>query len=95
MTHSELVGEIAKRLNWTDDAVGESLGALIDIISNQLTSGANVSIQDLGVFESEKKSEYILSKIDTDEQVLMPPQIKVSFTPSAHIKEQFLKSLED
>ncbi len=91
MTHNDLISEIAKRLNWTDESVAESIDAFAEIIGEQLINGNNVSIQDFGSFELNKTAEYILVDSDADKKWLIPPKIDVSFKPSTYIKEKFSK----
>lgn len=95
MTQTELINEVAKRLNWTEESVEELLDTLSATIGEQLASGNNVSIQDFGVFEAEKISEHILVSSESDDRYLMPPKIDASFVPASHLKEQFLKIMEE
>lgn len=95
MTQTELINEVAKRLNWTEESVEELLDTLSATIGEQLASGNNVSIQDFGVFETEKISEHIIVSSESDDRHLMPPKIDASFVPASHLKEQFLKIMEE
>lgn len=92
MAHNELIKEIAERLNWTIDTVEESLNVFVDIVRDNLSDGNIVSIQDFGVFKTEKMIEHIYINPDTSERFLVPPKIEVSFTPSSHIKEEYKKN---
>lgn len=92
MKHNELIKEISERLNWKNDSVEESLNAFVDIISDNLSDGNIVSIQDFGVFKTCKKLEHICINPDTSERFLVPPKIEVSFTPSSKIKEEYKKN---
>lgn len=92
MTHNELLKEISERLNWTNKRVEESLDAFVSIVRDNLSEGNIVSIQDFGVFKTDKKLEHIYINPDTSERFLVPPKIEVSFTPSSHIKEEYNKN---
>lgn len=87
MTHNGLIEELAQRLNWTQERVGEVLESTVQIINEKINDGDYVSLQGLGVFDTIMEHEYIYT--ENDDRYLVPPEIKVTFKPSSSIKKHF------
>lgn len=58
----------------------EFLGALAEVIREELTKKNEVTIDGLGVFKPEHKKQY-QQQFDDGRVVMMPPKDKITFIP--------------
>ena len=62
-------------------------------MAQQLQDGNTVAIQGFGTFEVRKKLERISINPATQQRMLIPPKLVLTYKPSAILKEKFKKIL--
>ena len=55
---------------------------------DELQKGNTVNIQDFGTFEVKKKMERISVIPSTQQRVLVPPKLTLTFKPASSLKEK-------
>lgn len=93
MTNQELIAALAKRLNWTQKQVSDTLASATSIIGDSLEGGDSINIQGFGLFEPKKRGERISVNPQTKQRFLVPPKITIAFRAGQSIKDN-LKNLE-
>lgn len=83
MDQKDLIAEVAKRLEWTEEKVSDIVEIIIEAVGTELKMNNPVVIDDMGTLKTDIQSEYILVKGEPKERYLMPPSIEVIFEPSS------------
>ena len=65
------------------------MSSVLSIMTQELQDGNTVSIQGFGSFEVKKKLERVSVNPITQQRLLIPPKLILSFKPSAGLKERF------
>lgn len=81
MTQKEFIGKLACKLQLDESKISEVLGAISNILADQILNNNEIKIEDFGIFNTHKYNEYILVDSNTGERFLMPPEVVVSFEP--------------
>lgn len=89
MTQKDLIARLSERLEWTETNVTKILEALIDTVIEELKAGNRLDIDDFGLFQTKKYSEYIFVDSDTNERYLMPPSLEIIFETYYHNTDIF------
>lgn len=95
MTHAEFVSSLAQRMDWTSEKTEDMTEALIALLNDKLSESAQITIQNIGVFETRKNNEYIRKNADSGERFLIPPKISVVFKSAATLRENLKKAMSD
>ena len=74
--------------------VGQFLGVgfghdLNEHMTQELQDGNNIAIQGFGTFEVKKKLERISINPATQQRMLIPPKLVLTYKPSVTLKEKF------
>lgn len=88
MTNEDFLTELSHRLNWTTSKTSATLTMAVSIMNEKLSEGVQISLQDFGVFDTQKESEYIFVDSDTQQRFLVPPNIIAVFNPAAAFEEK-------
>ncbi|MDF9829590.1 HU family DNA-binding protein [Parabacteroides sp. PF5-6] len=94
MKNKELVSELAKRMEWTQQEVTDMMAALSSVVSAKLMDSDTVYFQGFGQFEVKKKDERITVNPVTGKRYLVPPKLAPVFKPGTTIKNK-LKALKE
>jgi len=94
MKNKELVSELAKRMEWTQQEVTDMMAALSSVVSAKLVDNDSVYFQGFGQFEVKKKDERITVNPVTGKRYLVPPKLAPVFKPGTTIKNK-LKELKE
>lgn len=90
MNNKEFIQELSKRLSISTTETQDSVQKLIKVMTNQLEGeNAGITVQNFGVFEVKKKLERISVNPVTQQRMLIPPKLSLSFRPSPKMKELF------
>jgi DNA-binding protein HU-beta len=65
------------------------VSSVLSIMTQELQDGNTVSIQGFGSFEVKKKLERVSVNPITQQRLLIPPKLILSFKPSAGLRERF------
>ena len=88
MSDREFIAELAGNLNYTIKDTSELANSLLDNIFNALAEGNVVAITGFGTFEVQKRLERIVVNPVTQQRMLVPPQLVLTYKSSNHLKNK-------
>ena len=65
------------------------MSSVLSIMTQELQEGKTIAIQGFGTFEVKKKMERISVNPSTQQRMLIPPKLVLSYKPSITLKEKF------
>ena len=89
MNNKEFISELSRRFVYTNKDTTQLVSSVISIMNKQLQDGNTVAIQGFGTFEVRKKLERISINPATQQRMLIPPKLVLTYKPSAILKEKF------
>ena len=89
MNNKEFKSELSCRFVYTNKDTTQLVSSVISIMAQQLQDGNTVAIQGFGTFEVRKKLERISINPATQQRMLIPPKLVLTYKPSAILKEKF------
>ena len=89
MNYKEFISELSRRFVYTNKDTTQLVSSVISIMTQQLQDGNTVAIQGFGTFEVRKKLERISINPATQQRMLIPPKLVLTYKPSAILKEKF------
>ena len=87
MNNKEFISELSRRFVYTNKDTTQLVSSVISIMTQQLQDGNTVAIQGFGTFEVRKKLERISINPATQQRMLIPPKLVLTYKPSAILKE--------
>ena len=89
MNNKEFISELSRRFVYTNKDTTQLVSSVISIMTQQLQDGNTVAIQGFGTLEVRKKLERISINPATQQRMLIPPKLVLTYKPSAILKEKF------
>lgn len=89
MNNKEFISELSRRFVYINKDTTQLVSSVISIMTQQLQDGNTVAIQGFGTFEVRKKLERISINPATQQRMLIPPKLVLTYKPSAILKEKF------
>ena len=89
MNNKEFISELSRRFVYTNKDTTQLVSSVISIMTQQLQDGNTVAIQGFGTFEVRKKLERISINPATQQRMLIPRKLVLTYKPSAILKEKF------
>ena len=89
MNNKEFISELSRRFVYTNKDTTQLVSSVISIMTQQLQDGNTVAIQGFGTFEVRKKLERTSINPATQQRMLIPPKLVLTYKPSAILKEKF------
>ena len=89
MNNKEFISELSQRLNYNNKETTRLVSSLLSIMTQELHDGNTIAIQGFGSFEVKKKLERISVNPVTQQRLLIPPKLVLTFKPSISLKEKF------
>ena len=65
------------------------MASLLSIMTQELQDGKTIALQGFGTFEVKKKLERISVNPATQQRMLIPPKLVLTYKPSITLKEKF------
>ena len=65
------------------------VASLLSVMTQELQDGNTIAIQGFGTFEVKKKLERITVNPATQQRMLIPPKLVLTYKPSITLKEKF------
>lgn len=87
MTQTELIEQLAQRLEWTQTDTHDLLKDVIAEWSERLAREEAFTIPGLGTFHTEIQDTRTRYSPYHDQMILLPPRVQVRFNPSQLLKE--------
>ncbi|MBR2359471.1 MAG: HU family DNA-binding protein [Bacteroidaceae bacterium] len=88
MNHKEFISLLSKDLGTSVKDTSEVVNRIVSAMIDELQKGNTVNIQDFGTFEVKKKMERISVIPSTQQRVLVPPKLTLTFKPAISLKEK-------
>lgn len=95
MNNKEFIGELSRRLGYTNKDTARLMASLVDVMGEELQEGKILSFQGFGTFEVKKRLERISVNPVTKQRLLVPPKLTLSYKPSPILKEKFKNNSSD
>ena len=92
MLHKEIVDTLSQSLSRSKSDINKLLEALSNVITERCSELDSISVPRFGTIEAVKHNETIEVEQDTGKRTLIPPRVKVQFTPSAVLKKRLNQS---
>ena len=94
MTNKELIAELSKRLDWTQNQTASVLEDAVSILNTNLANSNSINIQGFGLFETKRRQERVSVNPVSKQRFVVPPKITPAFRPGQVVKDK-LKKLSD
>ena len=88
MESKDFVAKLAKKINRDNKDVSIMLNSLSQVFRENLINLDSIAIPGFGEFYTIKEDEIITIDSTSKKRVLIPPQIKILFTPSTILKKR-------
>jgi len=95
MNNKEFIAELSQRLGYTQDDSQRLVRTAIDAMGSYFQEGASVTLPNFGTFEVKKRLERVMINPTTQQRMLVPPKLVLSFKPVAAIKEKLKNGGKD
>lgn len=82
MNNKEFISELSRRFVYTNKDTTQLVSSVISIMTQQLQDGNTVAIQGFGTFEVRKKLERISINPATQQRMLIPPKLVLTYKPN-------------
>ena len=89
MNNKEFISELSRKLGYSNKETSQLVSSVLNIMTQELQEGNTIALQGFGVFEVKKKLERISVNPVTQQRMLIPPKLVLSYKPSAALKEKF------
>ena len=83
------ISELSRKLGYTNKDTSQLVSSVIGVMTQELQDGNNIAIQGFGTFEVKKKLERISINPATQQRMLIPPKLVLTYKPSVTLKEKF------
>ena len=89
MNNKEFISELSRRLGYNNKETTQLVSSVLSIMTQELQEGKTIAIQGFGTFEVKKKMERISVNPSTQQRMLIPPKLVLTYKPSITLKEKF------
>ncbi len=86
MTNKEYIEALSKELGYTQKRTVDIVATIVAAMTEQIQKGKVLSIPEFGVFELKKKMERISVIPSTQQRILVPPKLTLTFKPCTKMK---------
>lgn len=92
MNNKEFIDHISNELNVDTDTVQEGVSAISKAIVGLLDDETMLSVKGFGTFEVRKRIERVAMNPATQQKMLVPPKLAISYKPSPSLKGKLTES---
>ena len=89
MNNKEFISELSRRLGYTNKDTTRMVASLLSVMTQELQDGKTIALQGFGTFEVKKKLERVSVNPATQQRMLIPPKLVLTYKPSITLKEKF------
>ena len=89
MNKTQLVEAMASKSELSKKDAEKALVAFEDVVIETLAQGDKIQLVGFGTFEVKKKMERISVNPSTQQRMLIPPKLVLTYKPSITLKEKF------
>lgn len=91
MNNKDFISELSQREGYNLSNTQKLVGAIVDAMADSFQEDNSIMVANFGTFEVKKKMERIMTNPATQQRMLVPPKLVLSFKPNIAWKEK-LKS---
>ena len=95
MNNKEFKTELSRRLSYTNKEATQLVSSVLSIMTQELQEGKSIAVQGFGTFEVKKKMERISVNPTTQQRLLIPPKLVLTYKPSNALKEKFKQPIQE
>lgn len=95
MNNKEYITELAARAGYTQADTAQMVRTVIEKMTEAFDEGDSVQISGFGSFETRKRLERVVVNPTTQQRMLVPPKLVLTFKPITAIKENLKKGQAD
>jgi len=88
LNNKEFISELSRRLGYSNKDATRLVSSVLSIMTQELQDGNTIAIQGFGSFEVKKKLERVSVNPITQQRLLIPPKLVLSFKPGITLKRQ-------
>jgi len=89
LNNKEFISELSQRLNYSNKETTRLVSSVLSVMTQELQDGKTITIQGFGTFEVKKKLERVSFNPVTQQRLLIPPKLVLTYKPSISLKEKF------
>ena len=89
MNNKEFISELSRRLGYSNKDTTRLVSSLLSVMTQELQDGKTVALQGFGTCEVKKKRERVSVNPATQQRMLIPPKLVLTYKPSITLKEKF------
>ena len=89
MNNKEFISELSRKTGYSNKEASQLVSSGLGIMTQELQEGKSVVMQGFGTFEVKKKLERVSVNPVTQQRLLIPPKLVLSFRPSTLLKGRF------
>ena len=89
MNNKEFISDLSRRLSYNNKETTNRVSSVLSVMTQELQEGKIIAIQGFGTFEVKKKMERISVNPSTQQRMLIPPKLVLTYKPSITLKEKF------
>mgnify|MGYP003473051913 FL=1 len=89
MNNKEFISELSQRLNYSNKETTRLVSSVLSVMTQELQDGKTITIKGFGTFEVKKKLERVSFNPVTQQRLLIPPKLVLTYKPSISLKEKF------
>ena len=89
MNNKEFISELSRKTGYSNKEASRLVSSVLGIMTQELQEGKSVVMQGFGTFEVKKKLERVSVNPVTQQRLLIPPKLVLSFRPSTLLKGRF------
>lgn len=91
MNNKDFISELSQREGYNLSNTQKLVSAIVDAMADSFQEDNSIMVANFGTFEVKKKMERIMTNPATQQRMLVPPKLVLSFKPNIAWKEK-LKS---
>ena len=88
MNNKEFIERLSNKLKSSSEDIQDEINALGNAIIEILDDETTLTLKGFGTFEVRKRSERVAVNPATQQKMLIPPKLTISFRPSPTLKEK-------
>lgn len=89
MNNKDFISELSRKFGYTNKVTTQLVASVIGAMTQQLQDGNSIAVQGFGTFEVKKKLERVSINPATQQRMLIPPKLVLTYKPSVSLKEKF------
>jgi len=89
LNNKEFISELSRKTGYSNKEASQLVSSVLGIMTQELQEGKSVVMQGFGTFEVKKKLERVSVNPVTQQRLLIPPKLVLSFRPSTLLKGRF------